>query len=234
MRFRIPITIVAATLLICIGFWVCRTFSAEQVARHELELRQTIQAWPLISVFVGFVASYLASLIPGTSGKSILMGWLFGVYLGVGLCITALTTAALTSFSLSRFVLREAIESRWHMPVKLMNERVTRDGAFYLLTLRMLHVPYTLVNYLSGASRIPMSTFAWTTAVGMLPGTVVFVLLGSSLPTLDEFLAGGARSLLDPWLLLALIASGFLPITMRWVFRYLRHCRQPSTPATES
>ncbi len=52
--------------------------------------------------------------------------------------------------------------------------------------MRLLFLPYDLVHYLAGFLRVRPVAFLAATALGSLPGTVAFVLLGTSLSRLDR------------------------------------------------
>jgi uncharacterized membrane protein YdjX (TVP38/TMEM64 family) len=129
----------------------------------------------------------------------------------------ALTLAALATFMVSR----DLIEARFASHVARLNQHLERDGPFYLLVLRMAHAPYTFMNYVSGALRVPSHTFWWTTQVGLLPGTVVFVFAGTRLPTLQELADQGTIRLLDPWLIFGLVLTEVLPFLIRWLLKAL-------------
>ena len=94
----------------------------------------------------------------------------------------------------------------------------------------MAHFPYSIINLASGASRVPVRTFCWTTAVGLLPGTIVFGWVGIRLPSLDELAREGAGSLVDTPLILALAASATLPLLFRWGARRLGVLRSTDSP----
>ena len=70
-------------------------------------------------------------------------------------------------------------------------ERVIgRGGATALLLSRLIpFIPFSLVGYVAGATRVPVWRYTWTSAVGVLPITAAAVYLGHSL---DDF------SLSDP------------------------------------
>ena len=60
-------------------------------------------------------------------------------------------------------------------------------------------VPFSLFSYVAGAARVPLARFVWTTAVGYIPITAVFVYLGSKLEELsptDPLLWAGAAVLI--------------------------------------
>ena len=194
---------------------VRRHLSVDEVAGHEQQLRAAIDRHPWISLAAGLAVYYVVSLVPATSGKSIAFGWLFGFWRGVLIVDAALTLAAATTFALSRYLFRDAVQSRFGGYLAWLNRMLQRDGAFCLLTLRLLHVPYTFVNYVSGASTVRAGTFCWTTLAGMLPGVMVFVYAGSQLPTLSELAEHGAGRLLDPGLIAALVLMGLLPLAAR-------------------
>jgi uncharacterized membrane protein YdjX (TVP38/TMEM64 family) len=83
---------------------------------------------------------------------------------------------------------------------------VDHGGIPLLLAMRLIPiVPFSLFSYVAGAARVPLLRFTWTTAVGYLPLTALFIYLGSRLDSLsptDPLLLGGAA------LLVALIALG--------------------------
>lgn len=57
-------------------------------------------------------------------------------------------------------------------------------GAPILLAARLIPiVPYSPIGYVAGATRVPLWTFAWTTVVGILPLTILVIVLGTRLET---------------------------------------------------
>ena len=220
------------------GFLLREHTSLDALVQRETQLRDTITAHPIQSWLIGFGVYFLASLVPLTGGKSAVFGWLFGFLPAVIMIDGALTLAALVTFLVSRYLIRDAVESRFAVHVERLNHHLERDGPFYLLSLRMAHAPYTFINYVSGALRVPTRTFWWTTQLGLLPGTMVFAFAGSRLPTLRELTEHGAMRLLDPWLLVALVLTGVLPVVIRVVLRWLkvlrRHDEAPADEVTDS
>jgi uncharacterized membrane protein YdjX (TVP38/TMEM64 family) len=134
----------------------------------------------------------------------------------------ALTLAALTTLLVSRHAFQETVHTRFRFTIERIDRGLEFNGGFYLLVLRLMHVPYTFVNYACGPTRVSVSTFCWTTAVGLLPGTIIFVLAGLRLPTLAELLDKGPLQLLDAWLLGCLVASALLPLAVRFGLRRFR------------
>jgi len=92
-----------------------------------------------------------------------------------------------------------------------------------------------LVNYCVGATAVPLRTFGWTTAIGILPGSMVFAFVGSRIPTLAEIVETGVWQLLDPMLFAILAAAFAFPIIIRWAIRrYQLHAgADPTLELTE-
>jgi uncharacterized membrane protein YdjX (TVP38/TMEM64 family) len=69
-------------------------------------------------------------------------------------------------------------------------ERMRKNSFETVLIMRLIFLPYDLVNYAGGFLRINWKAFLAATAIGSVPGTISFVLFGASFGTLDELLAG--------------------------------------------
>src|SRR5690606_27903096 len=83
-----------------------------------------------------------------------------------------------------------------------------REGAFYLFTLRLVPIfPFFLINLLMALSPIRARTFYWVSQLGMLPGTVVYVLAGTQLAQVD-----GPGDVLSPGLLASFVLLGLFPL----------------------
>ena len=86
---------------------------------------------------------------------------------------------------------------------------VHRGGSSLLLGIRLFPLmPFSIVCYICGAARVPYKRYLWTTFVGYLPITAVFVYFGSRLDTL---------SVTDPWLIASLVLVVALLALARWI-----------------
>ncbi len=219
---RLFFAIVLFVLVATVGLGVRYLPDLNWIVEREDSLRSRIKTAPIASFVIGLVLYIGLSLIPGTAGKSIVYGWLFGFIAAVFLVEIGLTAAAILSFLLGRYVVRYMLYRRWQIYLRWISDRFSQEGAFYLLWLRMAHVPFTLVNYGAGATRIPLVTFWWTTHAGILPATLVFTFVGSRIPNLRTVVEQGAWAVVDPPLLIILTATAILPVFVRpWLRRNL-------------
>ena len=219
MKNRWWLGVLFATLGVGVWFAARNHLSLGALIEQERWLRGAIEEGPWSSFLIGFLIYTLVSLFPGTSGKSVIAGWFYGFWAALAMVAVALTIAAVLGFLLARYLLQRYIRERFSKALAELDKRLENDGVYYLLTVRMLHVPYTLVNYLSGASGVRLKTFAWTTGVGLIPSTMIFVGVGAGLPTLQELADHGALSLIGLPLILALLLMGVAPWVFRWLFR---------------
>jgi len=175
-----------------------------------------------------YVLVYLARpivLFPA-SILTIVGGILFGPVLGVIVVIIAANASAMIAYGVGRLLGRapgsadDAIADDTGSFVRRWSSRM-RDNSFEtVLIMRLLFLPYDLVNYASGILRLQWLPFLLATALGSLPGTVSFVLLGASIDSVDEGLGG-----IDPTIL---VVSILIFVVSLVVARLLRR-RQPAT-----
>ncbi|HEV3415616.1 MAG TPA: TVP38/TMEM64 family protein [Pirellulales bacterium] len=180
-------------------------------------------ALPLLLATTFIVSTGLS--IPAVITLSVLSGWLLGI--GEGLIVTsfASTGGATMAFLISRYLLRDAIARQWPEMVARADETVERDGAFYLLSLRLVHViPSWLINLVVGCTKVRASTFWWTTQLGMLPSTAFYVYAGAHLKSLAQIKEQGVCSIATPEVIGAFVVLAILPLVAR---KAIHHFSRP-------
>ncbi|RRR69277.1 MAG: TVP38/TMEM64 family protein [Candidatus Viridilinea halotolerans] len=105
--------------------------------------------------------------------------------------------------------------------VKRYTVRLWANAFPTILFMRMIYIPYDIVNYLAGFLRVPFRPFLLATFLGALPGTFSFVLAGAALD-IDDILAGNFQaSTINPWTLAASVVLLVVGIAVaRWLRRY--------------
>ncbi len=203
------------------------------LVENEERLRGFVQKSPWIGWFLGFALYFLFSLIPGTVGKSVVCGWIFGFWPAVLMVDLALTGAALISFSAARHLMRQYVESRFAAIIGILNRHLEQDGVSYLLMLRFAHIPFSFMNYSLAITSVSYSTFCLTTAVGLLPSTMVFVFIGTRIPSIKTIAEKGVWELMDPILFVGLAATTVFPLLLRWAQHRLRRSGLKSDKSVE-
>jgi uncharacterized membrane protein YdjX (TVP38/TMEM64 family) len=137
-------------------------------------------AFVLISALLT-VAMFPGPLLSGASGL------LFGTALGTPVSIVAATLGASLAFSLSRrFGARSVDELSGHR-VRVVQDFIAQRGFLAVLYARILPaMPYNVVNYASGLTRVPLLVFAAATGLGCAPRAFAYTALGGNLSNLDS------------------------------------------------
>ena len=170
---------------------------------------------------LAFVSAYLARpivLFPA-SVLTIVGGVLFGPFFGVIAVIIGANLSASLAFAIGRSLSAKidataTLDDDQQSFIARWSQRM-RDNSFETVLLtRFLFLPYDLVNYAAGALRIKFVPFITATAIGSLPGTISFVLLGASLDRVDQGVDG-----LNPY---ALVASVVIFVASLVVARTLK------------
>ena len=132
-------------------------------------------------LFIAVSASLTTLMFPGPllAGAS---GLLFGVALGFPVSLASAVLGACLAFLISRYLAGDAVEHLAGPRLQSLEELVSRRGFVSVLYARIAPgVPYTLVNYAAGLTRIPLAMFAAATALGAAPRAFAYTALGGSL-----------------------------------------------------
>ncbi|WP_366656951.1 TVP38/TMEM64 family protein [Fodinicurvata sp. EGI_FJ10296] len=129
------------------------------------------------ALYVLFTVLFLPGFIFTLGG-----GALFG--LGTGFVVVSLgsTVGACAAFLIGRFLARDMVARRVAGSPRFsaIDSAVGRQGWKIVFLTRLSPVfPFNLINYAYGLTRIPFLHYALATWIGMMPGTLVYVYLGS-------------------------------------------------------
>ena len=181
-----------------------------------------------VSASLLFVLIYVLSTalsLPGASLLTLGGSAVFGVAWGLLLVSFASSIGATLAFLSARFLLRDWVTARFGDKLTTFHSGMAKEGAFYLLSLRLIPVfPFFLVNLLMGLTPIRVSTYYWVSQLGMLPGTFVYVLAGSELGQLTS-----TGNILSPGLMMALTLLGLMPWLVKKLTAHLAQRRLLAT-----
>ena len=200
-----PLALVAAVIVLM----VIGRFTA--VDQWLNQLRDNIEAWGPWGpgLFAGAYILATVACIPGTV-FSVMGGALFGPVWGVIWVSIGSTIGAGACFLIARYFARDAI-GEWiaSKPKFAKMDKMTHEhGALMVLGIRFLPIfPFNLLNYGFGLTQVPFWTYFFLTWIGMLPGTVMYV-VGSA--ALFEALQEGRV----PWLLIGVVLAFMVILTV--------------------
>jgi uncharacterized membrane protein YdjX (TVP38/TMEM64 family) len=140
-------------------------------------------------------------LLPG-SLLTLFGGFAFGRTAPGFLGVCAAVSVGSTLGAYLSFLLARAVRKRFGSSLGIGGGRARAlgealaEGGFRLVLLSRLSpvLPYNLLNYMFGATRVRPRDYVLGTWLGMLPGTIMYIYLGATLGSLADVLAGRAAA----------------------------------------
>lgn len=134
--------------------------------------------WAAVVFLLGYAVATLSPL--PKSLFTLAAGALFGVPVGVLVVVAGATAGAMAAFVLARGLGREAVERFTSDRLGRLEKRLESHGFLTVLVARLVPVvPFTAVNYLSGLTSMRVREFVTGTALGIVPATTMYVVLGA-------------------------------------------------------
>ncbi|SCX90142.1 dihydrolipoyl dehydrogenase [Desulfoluna spongiiphila] len=187
------------------------TLSALKAKQAEFGAFYAEHAVFTLAVYFLIYVAVAALSLPGAAVMTLAGGALFGFLTGLVAVSFASTIGATLAFLVSRFLLRDLVQTKFGDRLGAINEGVKKDGAFYLFTLRLVPIfPFFVINLVMGLTPIRTRTFYWVSQLGMLAGTMVYVNAGTQLARIDSL-----SGILSPGLLFSFALLGIFPLAAR-------------------
>ena len=212
--------------VIVLGIVAFRYFDLGQYLTLEYlkSSQDTLQALYLenrllvIASYVGVYIAVTALSLPGAVVLTLAGGGLFGLVVGTLAVSFASTIGAPLACLVSRFFLREWVQSKFGDKLATINNGIEKEGAFYLFSLRLVPIfPFFVINLLMGLTRMRLFTFYWVSQIGMFAGTIVFVNAGKELAKIDSL-----SGIMSPGLIGSFVVLGLFPITVKKLLAFYK------------
>jgi len=180
-----------------------------------LDWVQHIGPWGTALFGAAYVPAALL-FVPG-SVLTLAAGFLFGLVKGTVIVSLGSTAGAAAAFLVARKVAH-------HWVVRHLAERprlaavgraVETEGFKVVLLTRLSPVfPYNVLNYAFGLTSVPVGKYVLASWIGMLPGTIMYVYLGTATRSLQSALSGEARRSAGQQAMFALGLAATVAVTM--------------------
>jgi len=185
--FRI---VILAVLVVSIGASLLLLPTQEYLSRF-LAWAQGIGPWGAVLLGAAYIPAALL-FVPG-SLLTLGAGFAFGVVLGTVTVSIGSTLGASAAFLAGRTLARGFIETKIanNIRFRAIDQAVKQEGFKIVLLTRLSPVfPFNLLNYAFGLTPVSLRDYFLASWIGMLPGTVMYVYLGSAAKTLADLAAG--------------------------------------------
>lgn len=200
-------TVVVIVLLAPVGDWFVDLL-------EWIDANRAI-AWP---AYVGAYIVATVLMLPG-SILTLAAGFVFGLPIGVALVSLSSVLGACSAFLVGRYLARDWVAEKIAALPRFaaLDRAAAGDGFLIVLLVRLSPIfPFNLTNYGFGLTAVHFRHYLLASWIGMLPGTVVYVYLGTLAQNIAEIAGGRAESLdAGPWLLaLGFVATLILTIVI--------------------
>jgi len=170
--------LVAAAIIIL--FTAVRVFDLQT---HLKTLLGTIEGYGIPGYGVFFAVYVIACVffIPG-SVLTVGAGAVYGVVTGSILVSVSSTIGATAAFLIGRYAARDWVARKIHKNERFtaIDRGVAREGWKIVVLTRLSPVfPFNLLNYAYGLTNVSLRDYFLASWIGMMPGTVMYVYLGS-------------------------------------------------------
>lgn len=151
-------------------------------------IEETIQSWGMWGVAAAIGLMVIHSFVPFPAEfVALANGMLYGTLWETVITWSGAMLGAITAFALARTLGRPFVRlmvARHHWDT--IDEWTARRGGYVMLIVRLIPViAFNLINYAAGLTRLSWWTFIWTTAIGILPLTIVMVAMGAHIEALS-------------------------------------------------
>jgi uncharacterized membrane protein YdjX (TVP38/TMEM64 family) len=159
-----------------------------------LEWAQGAGLWGAVLFGLAYIPA--AVLFVPASVLTLGAGFVFGVAKGTVIVSLGSTAGAAAAFIVARTAGHDWVVGRLaRYPAVDAIGRAVESEAFKVVLLTRLSplFPFNLLNYAFGLSSVPLKTYLLASWIGMLPGTLMYIYLGSAAQSVAALLSGDLR-----------------------------------------
>ncbi|MCB0322331.1 MAG: TVP38/TMEM64 family protein [Bdellovibrionales bacterium] len=206
----------AVTVLLVLGVGLLYATGLDVRATLHNRLTQIAELGAVGAVF--FVVLYIGATVAFLPGSILTLGAgaVYGLFQGFILVSFASTVGAALAFLVGRYAARSLVERLLtrYQSLGALDAAVAQNGFLLVLLTRLSPVfPFNVLNYFYGLTNVGFWTYVSASWIGMVPGTLLYVYLGSIAGTLARTDAPRERTTIE-WVfyLLGLAATAVVTI----------------------
>ena len=179
-----------------------------------------------IFIFIGVYAVATVLLAPGAI-LTIGAGFAFGLWKGFLAVSAGSTLGAALAFLVARFIARDRVEAiaKGNEKFRKIDHAIGKQGAKLVFLLRLSPViPFNLSNYLYGLTGVKFWPYVLASWLGMMPGTLLYVYIGTAGKAAVSAAAGGEamKHGWQYWTFMSVGLAATIVVTI-WITKIARH-----------
>ncbi len=208
----------------------------QQLLITALDWIKGLGTWGIVAFIIIYILATVL-FIPG-SLLTLGSGVLFGV-IGGSICVSiGSTIGAALAFLIGRYFARGWVSKQieGNKQFKAIDEAVAQEGWKIVGLTRLSPIfPFNLLNYSFGLTNVAFKDYVLASWIGMMPGTVMYVYLGSLAGELATLGAGGGTRTTAEWVLygVGLIATVAVTVYVTKIAKQALSQKIEDNPETE-
>ncbi|MBW2592558.1 MAG: FAD-dependent oxidoreductase [Deltaproteobacteria bacterium] len=225
-KYAPKLLLMVVLIILAVSFFMFdleQYFTLGSLKEHQQTFERYYEQHMGLTLFLYFMIYVVMAAVslPGAAVMTLAGGALFGLGVGVVIVSFASSIGATLAFFVSRFLLRENVQSKFGEKLTAINEGVRKDGAFYLFTLRLVPIfPFFVINLVLGLTHIRALVFYIVSQLGMFPGTLVYVNAGTQLAKIESL-----QDILSPTLIFSFVLLGVFPLIAKAFISFIKRRR---------
>lgn len=183
LRF-LPLVLIAAGIAAILISGVYKQLSLETLKAHRETLTAFVEANLLLAaaIYFGVYVAATAFAIPGASFITITGGFLFGLFAGTALTVTAATIGAVALFLAARSAIGGALRKAVGPFLGKIESGFNENSFSYMFSMRFIPiVPFFVANIAPAVLGAKLRDYVITTFFGIMPGTFAYTWIGAGL-----------------------------------------------------
>lgn len=193
--------LVAVAILILLSF----VLPVRDYLQQMLAALQALGGWGLVILAASYILACIL-FIPGsilTIGAGFLAAVLYAdqpllaVVIGTITVSAGSVSGASAAFLLGRTLARDWVAEKvqGNRRFRALDEALGRSGLKMVFLVRLSPAfPFNMLNYMMGLTNVRFRDYLLGSWIGMLPGTVLYVYIGTTAQSLTEVAAGGSET----------------------------------------
>lgn len=215
-RKLLPVSILIAGLVLAWASGILDYLSFDTLRENRDILQAFVANNPVssIAVFMVTYAIAVALSLPVGSLLTILGGFLFGTGFGTTYVVIAATIGATVVYLAARYAFYDLMHAKAGNAIRKMETGFAENAFSYLMVLRLVPLfPFWLVNLVPALLGVKFRSFVMGTAIGIIPGTFVYVSIGDGLGALfDQGKTPDLGIIFEPRILTPIIGLAILAL----------------------
>ena len=210
-KLRPILWLIAAVAVVALARYV----NAQELLHRTLAWIGHLGPWGAL-VFIAVYVLATVLFIPG-SVLTLGAGVVFGVAKGSIIVSIAATLGATAAFLVGRYLAREWVARRieGNGRFQAIDAAVSREGWKIVGLTRLSPIfPFNLLNYAFGVTRVSLRDYFLASWIGMIPGTVMYVYIGSLAGDLASLGTGQRTRTAMEWVLYTVGLAATIAVTV--------------------